>query len=145
MFVASSSCSVDGAADTLLTILSINRKFIRAIVRCVWLPGSWHLDKMKSKSGTTYLYKYTTSNIWWITTIQGKASLVLASDPWLPLAECLMAGWWCWCVAAGGGRAATGHIASQLCRNHSLRRASASVLVVPQYQSLSQLCHNSNL
>ena len=39
------------------------------------------------------------------------------------------------CVAAGGEKAATGHIAPQLCRNHSLRRASASVVVVPQYQA----------
>ena len=37
-------------------------------------------------------------------------------------------------------RAATGHIASQLCRNHSLRRASASVLVVPQYSEVSYSC-----
>ena len=49
------------------------------------------------------------------------------------------------CVAAGGEKAATGHIAPQLCRNHSLRRASASVIVVPQQQSLSQLCHNTKL
>lgn len=49
------------------------------------------------------------------------------------------------CVAAGGEKAATGHIAPQLCRNHSLRRASASVIVVPQQQSLTQLCHNTKL